>query len=240
MGDDRNNLVLALETSGRRGSVAVLREAAVLASGSIAPDERTAAALTPLIQRTLKDAGVDLADVKLVAVIDGPGSFTGLRVGVTTAKTLAYALGCEVIGLNSLDVIARQAVEQRGCAADATLWAVIDAQRQQLFAAAYQCDADGRLTQQHATAIVDNDKWLAGLSAGEYVTGPGLSRLQDDLPAGVQVVERELWEPTAEVVGKLAVEHFASGRRDDFWKLTPQYFRQSAAEEKAAKETPTT
>jgi tRNA threonylcarbamoyl adenosine modification protein YeaZ len=76
--------------------------------------------------------------INLVVVAVGPGSFTGLRIGVTTAKTLAYAVGAEVIGVNTLAVIASQAPRS-----DTPLWVVIDAQRGELFAAKF--DAERKL-----------------------------------------------------------------------------------------------
>ena len=111
-------------------------------------------------------------DVQLVAVTQGPGSFTGLRVGVTAAKTMAYAVGAEVFAVNTLKVIAEQspAGVQRVCA-------VLDAQRQQLFAADFQRQAD-RLVEASGTRIEDIADWLAGLSADTAVSGPGLARLR--------------------------------------------------------------
>lgn len=230
MSEASENTILALETSGRRGGVAVLRGEKLLANGEIPADARTAATLTPLIAEQLEQAHLTLQQINLTAVPSGPGSFTGLRVGVTTAKTLAYVLGCDVLGLNTLEVIAQQVPAE----VDA-VWAVLDAQRQQLFAARFERDPCGRMRPVESTAIIDNADWLARLRGGESVTGPGLRRLQDRLGSDVHVVDSQFWEPRAETVARLAKRHYDAGRRDDFWKLVPQYFRQSAAEEKLAK-----
>src|SRR5437773_12166637 len=101
--------VLALETSGTAGSVAVLDDEQLLTAVALDPAQRTARTLAPAIRDVLKHVGWAPTDVQLVAVTAGPGSFTGLRLGVTTAKTFAYAAGCEVLGVNTLEVIAGRA-----------------------------------------------------------------------------------------------------------------------------------
>ena len=227
MTESDSNLILALETSGRQGSVALLRGGAVLGEGQIQANQRTAAAMTPLIAEVVHSANLELSQVDVLGVTIGPGSFTGLRVGVTTAKTLAYVLKCEVVGVNTLDVIAH-----RMPATISSVKVVLDAQRQQLFVADYQRDNQGWMVAQQATSIVDKDAWLDSLTAGDSVTGPAVGKLTADLPADIHVVDRDLWEPTAASVAAVALQRYQAGQRDDFWKLVPLYFRPSAAEEK--------
>ena len=100
-------------------------------------DQRTAQALAPAIAAIAAAADWSPRSVDLVAVAVGPGSFTGLRIGVTTAKTFAYAVGAEVIGVNTLVALAAQAPPSA-----APLWTILDAQRQELFAAKFVRDAD--------------------------------------------------------------------------------------------------
>ena len=164
-----------------------------------------------------------VASIRLVVVAVGPGSFTGLRIGVTTAKTLAYAVGAEVIGVNTLAVIAEQAPP-----AATPLWVVMDAQRQELFAAKF----DGQRRFIRETQIASQTEWLNSLQPGDYVTGPGLRRFVPAMPAGVNAVDESLWMPLADAVGQLGWRDFQAGRRNDVWSLLPQYYRQSAAEEK--------
>ncbi len=222
-------LTLALETSARIAGVAVLRDATLLASGATGDQQRTAAALAPLVQDTIRQAGVELGQIDLIAVTVGPGSFTGLRVGVTMAKTLAYSLKCEVLGIDTLQTIAQQSP------ADVTsLWAVLDAQRQQLFAARFERQEDGSWRTAQPAQIIDADAWIALLTPQTHVCGPGLQKLLSRLPANTPVLPEEYWQPQAETVGRLAEADYAAGRRDDLWKLAPLYFRPSAAEEKAA------
>jgi tRNA threonylcarbamoyladenosine biosynthesis protein TsaB len=218
--------VLALETSSRHASVAVLEGGRLLAESTCDPNQRTAQSFAPAIQQQLDGVGWAAPDVQLVAVTIGPGSFTGLRIGVTAAKTFAYAVGAEVMGVNTLRVIANQVPEtsQRICA-------VLDAQREQVFAGWFQRHEEA-LRAIADPQIVANDHWLGSLSAGTVVAGPGLRRLLPHLPEGVTVAEQQMWAPRASTVGLLAGLEYQSGKRDDLWKLNPLYYRQSAAEEK--------
>ncbi|MEQ8791248.1 MAG: tRNA (adenosine(37)-N6)-threonylcarbamoyltransferase complex dimerization subunit type 1 TsaB [Pirellulaceae bacterium] len=221
--------ILALETSSRSAAAALLEDERLVACDVLSSHAGTAAGLAPLIARLLASTGWVMSDIELIAVPVGPGSFTGLRVGVTTAKTLAYALSCEVLGLDTLEVIAAQAPDS--CQ---EVWAVIDAQRQQLFCGRFERTGSGEWQSSEPAAILDNAAFLVSLRDGQSVTGPGLRRIRTALPPNVVVVAEDSWSPRAETVGRLALSHYRAGRRDDFWKLAPRYYRQSAAEEKAA------
>src|SRR5687768_13624521 len=125
--------ILALETSGKAGSVAVADGPRLIDQLELNRDRRSAQSLAAGIRTLLDAIGWRIAEIELVAVTIGPGSFTGLRVGVVTAKTLAYTLGARIIGAGTLDVIAAQA----RCA-ESHLAAAIDAQRGQVFAATFE------------------------------------------------------------------------------------------------------
>ena len=225
--------ILAIESSGRYSSVATLQGdadgARLLEQILLSGDERTAQVLAPTIQKLLASAGWSPKSVELVAVALGPGSFTGLRIGVTTAKAFAYAIGAEVMGVNTLESLALGA----GPSA-AALWAVLSAQRQELFAAKFAINEAGDLNAIQETLIIPQDAWLAGLHAGDRVTGLALKQLVPRLPAGVEVLPEEQWQPAAVEVGQLAWRNYQAGQRDDVWRLSPNYYRLSAAEEKQA------
>src|SRR5688572_22548430 len=101
--------LLAIETTTFTGSIALLDEDRIVAEARLPDELRSAQSLAPAIQTLLSHAGWPVNSLNLIAVAQGPGSFTGLRVGVTTAKTLAYALEAEVLGVDTLDVVAAQA-----------------------------------------------------------------------------------------------------------------------------------
>lgn len=237
--------ILALETSTRQATVAALEDNRLLGQTELDPAQRTAQAFAPAIARQLLAVGWRACEVQLIVVSQGPGSFTGLRVGVTAAKTLAYAVRAEVLGVNTLQVIADQSP-----AAVERLDVVTDAQRRQLFVAHFRRRGEA-LEMVGDVQIVNNDAWLESLAMAEesgetsretgdgeaarrWVSGVGLARLRADLPDGVSVVAEQCWSPQASTLGRVGYRQYARGRRDDLWKLVPHYYRQSAAEEKHA------
>ncbi len=117
--------IVAIETSGRLGSVAALlgetNDARLVGQIVLTGDQRTAQSLAPALHDLLAAADWSPKDVELVAVGVGPGSFTGLRIGVTTAKTFAYAVGAEVVGANTLVALAAQASNSTS-----PLWVILD------------------------------------------------------------------------------------------------------------------
>jgi tRNA threonylcarbamoyladenosine biosynthesis protein TsaB len=219
--------LLAIETTTFTGSVAAFDAGRLLAEQRLDPQKRSAQSLAPAIHHLLTKVGWKPGGVELIAVAVGPGSFTGLRVGVTTAKTLAYTTGAQVLGVNTLEAIAHRAPKSV-----VRLWAVIDAHRGQVFAAQFARDSSGALRTIDPTRAIDDGAWLALLEPGETVTGPGLSKFQSRLPDGVTALPPDLWPPTAETVGQIALGDHVAGRLGDLWSLAPQYHRQSAAEER--------
>jgi tRNA threonylcarbamoyladenosine biosynthesis protein TsaB len=233
-------LILAFDTSGMHGSLAVLDGPALLAEHMLSTDRRSAQTLAPAIVEILQSQQIEPRQIKLVATTSGPGSFTGLRVGVTAAKTFAYATGAEVIGISTLEAIAYdQQSSQPGPNLAPEFHAILDAHRKELFVARF-LPATGtsavgnlpQLTRLTGDHIVSIDDWLASLKPAIVVAGAGLNRLIDRLPPGV-IVDAIAREPRAAIVGQLAFRDHQSGRRDDLWKLTPVYLRPSYAEEKA-------
>ncbi|MGE0607508.1 MAG: tRNA (adenosine(37)-N6)-threonylcarbamoyltransferase complex dimerization subunit type 1 TsaB [Pirellulales bacterium] len=218
--------ILALETSGLSGSVAAIADGTLIEL-PLNAKQRSAQSLAPAIRGVLRQAGWQPTDVNLVAVTQGPGSFTGLRVGATTAKVFAYAAGAEVLGVNTLEVLARQVPPE--CAAIET---VIDAHRQQLFVGRFERTPPGHLCWQGETELVEFDDWLQALSPDRWLCGPILEKLRPQLPDWVQLVSETCWQPRAAAVGQLAAEQYAAGRRGDIWQMLPFYGRASAAEEK--------
>lgn len=224
--------ILAIETTGRHGSLALL-EAAEYGVSPVREMQlqakRTAQILAPSLEALLAEVAWPPSSVELVAVASGPGSFTGLRIGVTTAKTFAYAVGAQIQSVDTLDILAAQAPP-----ANAKLWTIMDAQRQELFVAKFGLH-NGAKTRESATQIVSQADWLAAIGPGERVTGPPLVRLCEQLPHDVIALPDSYWQPTAAGVGEVAWRDFRSGKRDDLWQIVPNYFRLSAAEEKRSK-----
>jgi tRNA threonylcarbamoyladenosine biosynthesis protein TsaB len=223
--------ILALETTEKIGTVAAMAECNLLSELQLDPSQRSAQSLAPGIQTLLKSVGWSPDDVQLMAVAIGPGSFTGLRVGVTTAKMFAYAVGADILGINTLETIAAVAPDDV-----AEISVVIDAQRGQLAERRLVRGLDGGLAPVGIERLVDAGDWLKELErlpAGFAVSGPVLHKLAERLPAHIRRLDQDCWSPRAAMVARLAARDYANGRRDDLWTLVPHYCRRSAAEEKA-------
>jgi len=219
--------ILALETSADAGSLALLVDDQGVCELPLDGPQRTAQSFAVRLVEALDRAGWQPRDVQLVAVAQGPGSFTGLRVGVMAAKVFAYAVGAEVLGVNTLEVIAAQVPPPARRIA-----AVLDAQRRQLFTSLWSRQDEGVCEPVGVTRIEELEAWLGGLPRHVAVTGEGLRKVCDRLPTEVAVVDPRHWAPRALTLGQLAHAHYQRGQRDDLWQLAPRYFRPSAAEEK--------
>lgn len=222
--------ILALETSELTGSVAAAADSKVLAELELDSKQRSAQSLAPTIRSLLQQVGWEPRQIDLVAVTVGPGSFTGLRVGVATAKVFAYAIGAEVLGISTLEAIAAAAP-----AGVQAVSAAVDAQRGDVIAQRFRRQPTAWLAPEGEAALVSMDKWLAALPPGFTVSGPVLKKLADPLPVGITMSDRAFWRPMAGNVARLAYRDYQAGRRDDLWNLLPLYSRPSAAEEKWGK-----
>ncbi len=218
--------ILALETTERIGSVAAMSDGKLLLELNLDPRQQSAQSLAPGMRALLEKVGWRPADVDLVATTVGPGSFTGLRVGVTAAKSFAYSIQADILGVDTLEAIAARAP-----AHVQTLRVAVDAQRGQVVAGAFRRGEDGWFHPAGSATLVDVDAWLDGLPAGACVTGPILRKVADRAPRHVTVLDPQYWAPTAGAVARLAARLHAAGQRDDVWTLVPRYSRRSAAEE---------
>ncbi len=221
--------VLGLETSGLAGSVALVRDEVLL--GRHALDQagrRHAQSLVTECAALLSEHELQPADLSAVAVTRGPGSFTGLRVGIVCAKTLAYALGIPLITLDTFDVIAAQCPPEWPSA-----WIVEDAQRQELFVGRYEWNGERhQLTGERF--IQPAQDWLSTLNPQDIVTGPGALKLPADITIPEIHRDPQTCVPRAETLCRLAITRLARNEVDDLWTAAPLYIRVSGAEEKAA------
>jgi tRNA threonylcarbamoyladenosine biosynthesis protein TsaB len=217
--------LLILETSGRSGFVAVAEGPTLLAVRRLEEARRHARDLAPATVELLTSRGWKACDLNGVVVSLGPGSYTGLRVGVMSAKTLAYAVGCALIGVETLAVVAAQAPKEIN-----RLDVLADAQQEKVYVQSFARDGDD-WRPLDALGIRPFAEWLALRTAGTWVSGPGLHRWAPRLPADAPAVDAALWDPQAETLLQLGLTRYAAGERDDPFALEPLYLRPSSAEE---------
>jgi tRNA threonylcarbamoyladenosine biosynthesis protein TsaB len=221
--------LLALETTEKFGSVALLEGEHVLAERVLPKDRRSSQTLHPALQSLFEETQIAPKEVAAVAVVVGPGSFTGLRVGVTAAKVFAYATGAKVIALDTFQTVAF------GDTVPGSLISIgVDAQRGEVVAAILRQTKDGGLeTIKEPVLISVADWWKHAEEYDDIVfTGPALEKWSGKAPPHIVLAEEADWFPKARAAGKLAAGRIASGTFDDVWSLLPLYSRLSAAEEK--------
>lgn len=220
-------LTLALETSGFGGSLALLDGGNLLGERILDSRRRHAQTLVPEIQALLQDHGKQATDCQLLAISCGPGSFTGLRVGITCAKTMAYATGAQIAAVPTFPCIAA------ACPADASnVLVILNAQREELFIGSYSRTSSGLWIESEALRIERVDTWLEKLRPGDIVTGPGVEPIVSQVAKKCRVLPEEFWQPQAHWVGRIGQDLVASGQVTTCWELEPYYVRKSAAEEK--------
>ena len=217
---------LAIETAGRDGSVALVAGGTVVAEAAFPGGVRHAAGLLPLIDGLMRDRGWRPADLGHLYLSIGPGSFTGLRIGVTVAKTLALATGVRLVAVPTLAVVVENAPAD---AAHAVV--LLDAKRGQVFAARFERTAGGWAEREPAhvdTLAAMLDRAPRPLS----LLGEGLSYHPPAAAAGVTVTPEALWRPRAATVARLGMALAAAGRFVEGDHLVPTYIRKAEAEEK--------
>ena len=189
---------LAIETSTRQMGVALLDEQGVRSAYELLADYPHAVELPDAVRRVLKAGGSTLEQVEAVIIDIGPGSFTGLRIGLAFAKALAFPARKPLVGVASLDLLAA------GLAFSPRLICpILDARQGNVYAALYRAEA-GAATRQ-----------------AEYWLGP-VDEILARCPQP-QFAAQDLWWPRAATLGRLGRDRFFAGQRDDPAKLLPLY-----------------
>lgn len=227
-------ITLAIDTSEARGSVALRVERRLVSSRSHADSMDYSAWLLPNVDGVLREAGVRQADVTLLAVATGPGSFTGLRVGLTTVKAWAEVFGTKTVGVSRLEAMSRLA---QACGAPYVA-ACYDAQRGQLFGALYERGSDDfRLVQNEM--VIEAGAFLAFVAAqtnGDKVDwvsmDPALLASAAGWDERARLGETILQSRAdlADTIGAIGEERAARGMFTDPLELDANYVRRSDAE----------
>jgi len=211
--------VLGIESSGMRGGVALLESGQVQGTRLFEKGMVHGREIAPSIRSLLEELRWPSEALDLIACDLGPGSYTGLRVGLAAAKGLALALGRPLIGVASLDALAEAARDRAP-----VLCPAIDAKWEQIYGAVY---VDGRRTTDYLAE--KPDVFAARVPKDAFVIGDALDQyggLFRDIVRG----PRELWDPRPETVALLGQRLYEQGIRHDAATLAPLYLRPTEAE----------
>jgi tRNA threonylcarbamoyladenosine biosynthesis protein TsaB len=217
--------LLILETSSRTGQVALALGNELRGVRRLDEARRHARDLVPATAALLAEQGWRPRDIHAVIVSRGPGSYTGLRVGIMSAKTFAYATGCVLLAVDTFAALALQAPPSLP-----RIDVLADAQQDKVYVQSFVRSAEGWQPSSEL-AIRRIADWLAGREPSAWVTGPGLLKWASRFPADVPKVDASLWEPQPASLLRIGLARYLAGERDDAWTLEPLYLRPSSAEE---------
>lgn len=219
--------VLAIDTSNQILSVALLEDTKLIASHTTNVKNTHSITLMPAIENLLKQAKLTVADFDRFVVAKGPGSYTGLRIGVTTAKMLAASLNKELVGVSSLQLLAANLPKST----TALIVPLFDARRQNVFTGVYQYQAGelvAVLPEQHI-ALIELLAQLKELQQPVIFVGAdsvAFSELIKESDLAYQIAQPQFNYPNAFVLGLLGLELSAA----DFDTFVPEYLRLTQAE----------
>ncbi|MCW5892680.1 MAG: tRNA (adenosine(37)-N6)-threonylcarbamoyltransferase complex dimerization subunit type 1 TsaB [bacterium] len=215
-------VVLGLDTATWTAAVGVARDDTVLAAASRRAAASHVRMVPALIDEVLAQAGLELADVDAVAVSIGPGSFTGLRIGLGLAKGLCYARGLALVAVPTLEALAHVA----GAPAGATVCAALDARRRECWAALFRVGEGGDLIRLGDDFTATPDDLAARLPVGAVVVGDAGAAYADALaPRAAAVLPADASEPSGGIVARLGARRLARGERAEPGTLEPTYVR---------------
>ena len=226
-------LVLSIDTCDVRGSVALLKDESVVGLLGHDSKQEYSSWLLPAVNEVLKKGGLHMSDVEAYAAAAGPGSFTGVRVGLTTVKAWAEVYGKPVAAVSRLEAIAAQAAD-----ANKYVAAFVDAQRSQVFGAVYRREGADfvRVGEEMVIAPGKFIETAAGLVAGEKISwmSPDVRLLSGEADWKDREKRGESIEQVsatlAGIIGRIGMKQFKQGRATDALGLDANYVRRADAE----------
>jgi tRNA threonylcarbamoyladenosine biosynthesis protein TsaB len=220
--------ILAVDTATSSCSVAVAVDGDLLAEITLSRNETHSKHLTGLIRQVIQVAGMTLDEIDGFAVTRGPGSFTGLRIGISTVKGLAAASGRPLVGISSLESLAQQA-----CTGEHPVCSMIDARRGEVYVARYRNKNCVLWPEENEQALVP-DQALRSMRGTCVFVGNGavvyrriimdhMGKRAHFAPAIQHIIR-------AATVAQLAWPRFEAGDTDELERFVPTYLRKSDAE----------
>lgn len=217
--------VLGLETAGEQGCVGVLEDDRPLCELVFEATMAHGEKLLPAIEAALKLSGISKRDLELIAVSRGPGSFTGLRIGLAIAKGLARALGIPLVGVPGFAVYARKAAPWPG-----SVWVLLPDRREWLYVSVFRSGEEVLAPQ-----VLTLSELLARLRADEFaregeralLIGPGVESHREALAQAHGVLApAALNLPSGVEIARLGRERFAQEGHDELYELEPLYVQE--------------
>lgn len=222
--------VLGLDTSTLMTTCAIMEDDLLLGEFSLNLDMSHSEALVPMIKSLMDNLKLRMEELDLIAVSTGPGSFTGLRIGVTTAKSFAHVLNKPIVGVSSLEVLANNIF------VDGIIVPMMDARRDRVFTAIYRRKLNHleEVLKPNAIEITELISYLKEDASEATLVGDGSvvyrEELSSSLNGSIRFSPGELNLSRGSSVAKLGLIKYLKDGSDDFYTLAPDYLRDSQAE----------
>lgn len=242
--------ILAIETTGKYGSASVIDETGLVCSAASSEEMNHLKGMITLIDEAIREAGISKDELTHVAASVGPGSFTGIRIGVTTARIMSQMLGIPCIAVSTLEAMAVRALDRAISSGALYVVPVINARRHQTYAGVYEAvfTTDGE--QQSAIPVMEEKQYMiedlleelkakmAGQgSAAVFFTGDGIDAYGDIIEGAMEegsyvFAAEDLRYQHSESVAKIALRRAAAGKTVSYNELMPEYMRLAEAEQR--------
>jgi len=220
--------ILAIDTSGKAMGIAIADENGIIIEHNDTSGAKHSAALASTIKNILDKAGLGFNDIDGFSVSIGPGSFTGLRIGVTMVKGFAFATKKPVTAVPTLDTIAYNCI-----ASPHLICTIVDASRNLVYACLYE--SRGQILERKSDYLLINiSELLKRLKSSVLLLGDGLSIYREhiikyfekplgEIRNGIEFAPEPMWYPRASTVAIMGLERFKDGKFEDPDKLVPFY-----------------
>lgn len=229
--------VLGIDSSGLVASAAIVSEEALIAEFTINNKQTHSQTLLPMIDQVVQMSNVSLEEIDGIAVAAGPGSFTGLRIGSSTAKGIGLALNKPILSIPTLEGLA-----YRMACTDGVICPLMDARRQQVYTGIYQMDAKERLvciTEQCAISVEEMIDKVNALDQKVHFLGDGVDVYREQIIEKIAVpydfAPIPLNRQSAASVAALGIQYLKEGKVESADEHRPFYLRKSQAEREREK-----
>ena len=242
--------ILGIETTGKYGSASVIDETGRVFSADSSEEMNHLRGMITLIDEALREAGISKDELTHIAASVGPGSFTGIRIGVTTARTISQMLGIPCIAVSTLEAMAKGALDRAISAGALYVVPVINARRHQTYAGVYEAVFTTDPEKQSAVPVMEEKQYMIEDLLEElrtrmdeykgsvvYFTGDGIDAYGDIIQGAMAeesyvFADEAVRYQNAESVAKIALAKAAAGKTITYNELMPEYMRLAEAEQR--------
>ena len=224
-------LILSIETSTQTSSIAIHENEVLISSLNIHQEKSHSEYLTPSIKYLLETSGISMKSIDAIAISKGPGSYTGLRIGTSTAKGICYALDIKIIAINTLEAMAFGMAKYQH--EDVLLCPMIDARRMEVFCIVVEKDLTSIETTQ--AKVIDDNSFSEILSNRKIIFfGNGSAKCKPSLGQNNNAIFIEDIHPSAVHVGALAWQAYQKEQFEDTAYFEPYYLKDFIAKKPSA------